>query len=960
MKLRQACARVVVAACFAGSALAQGTGWFDDFESYPNGRFPSPNWSYSGNSDIRIDNSVRVSGNQSVRLFGLLGACWGALLHRPLNVSPPFTLELYVRNGSERLGGCHPDRAGVALATEPSWERPSRDLLSFDASGGTKIGSTTYPYQLNEWIRVKLSYERLGTSTVRMGYWINGELKGIESASALSYENDLSHLSLWASEGSAWYDDVRVTPGVPQGLPPNITTPSPLPGGLLGVAYSQTLVVSGGVAPYAWSVTAGSLPPGLGLDAASGRISGTPGALGLYSFSVQVSDSARATGSQSFSLSIDGRTCTAEPTDMLIAPGDLIVCEIAPVGDTDLFRFSGVSGELVYVQAARQSGPGKGCVRLVAPDGTMSEWGCPELFARLTKTGTHTIQVADDSHDHTLTYALTLERLAPPSSNAIPVPFGQRIESDISPVGDMDLYYFRGAAGDTVNVLMVRLSGSGKPCFVLVDPDGGIIGGEWACGIPNAERDAKLTKAGLYAIMLGDENSDETLSYRLEVQCFGTCQAVGPALAITSASPLPSGVAGTGYSQVLVAAGGTPPYRWSVTGGTLPPGLSLNASTGALSGTPSSAGTFTFSVQVTDSAGATAIKSFSLTISGATLSVGRSALLFTYLMGDPPPAAQMVSLSSSGSSVSFTAAASTSSGGNWLLVNPPSGTTPATLSVLVNPAGLGVGIYSGTVTVTASGATNSPQRVEVQLFVNRPEGPPQVFSLVNGASMKGGAVAPGEVVTFFGSNLGPASLMNLQLNEAGQVATALGEVQVTFDNIPAPLLYVQASQLSAIVPYAVAGTTQAKVEVRYKGTKSNTVVAQVAASAPGVFTIDSSGQGQGAILNQNYTVNSAANPAEKGSVVMVYATGEGETDPQVADGRFTSPEALPKPKLPVSVKIGGLDAEVLYAGGAPGSVAGLLQVNVQVPASVATGNAVPVVLTIGGKSSQEEVTMAVR
>jgi uncharacterized protein (TIGR03437 family) len=472
--------------------------------------------------------------------------------------------------------------------------------------------------------------------------------------------------------------------------------------------------------------------------------------------------------------------------------------------------------------------------------------------------------------------------------------------------------------------------------------------------------EGRLQRVGPAAILVYEEGHNQTVAYRVDVQCAGQCGWAAAPPTISTASSLPNGGVGIAYSYTLAATGGAPPYRWALTGGALPPGLTLNGSSGAVSGTPSGAGTFTFAAQVTDSAGATGTKSFSLTISGVTLSVGRSSLVFTYLMGDPPPVAQTVALSSSGSSVSFTATASTTSGGNWLLVNPPSGATPATLSVLVNPTGLAVGIYSGMVIIAAGGAPNSPQRVEVLLFVNRPDGPPQVFSMVNGASMKGGTAAAGEIVTFFGINLGPASLMNLQLNEAGQVATTLAEVQVTFDNIPAPLLYVQASQLSAIVPYAVAGTTQAKVEVRYKGTKSNTVVAQVAASAPGVFTIDSSGQGQGAILNQNYTVNSAANPAEKGSVVMVYATGEGETDPQVADGRFTSPEALPKPKLPVSVKIGGLDAEVLYAGGAPGSVAGLLQVNVQVPASVATGNAVPVVLTIGGKSSQEEVTMAVR
>jgi len=107
-------------------------------------------------------------------------------------------------------------------------------------------------------------------------------------------------------------------------------------------------------------------------------------------------------------------------------------------------------------------------------------------------------------------------------------------------------------------------------------------------------------------------------------------------------------------------------------------------------------------------------------------------------------------------------------------------------------------------------------------------------------------------------------------------------------------------------------------------------------------------------------VNSVANPAAKGSVVLIYATGEGETDPQVADGWLASSQVLPRPKLPVAVKIGGLDAEVLYAGAAPGMVVGLLQVNVGVPPTVAAGNAVPVLLTVGNAVSQPGVTLALR
>jgi uncharacterized protein (TIGR03437 family) len=107
-------------------------------------------------------------------------------------------------------------------------------------------------------------------------------------------------------------------------------------------------------------------------------------------------------------------------------------------------------------------------------------------------------------------------------------------------------------------------------------------------------------------------------------------------------------------------------------------------------------------------------------------------------------------------------------------------------------------------------------------------------------------------------------------------------------------------------------------------------------------------------------VNSAENPAQRGSVVLIYATGEGETDPQVADGRLVTAEALPRPRLPVGVKIGGVEAEVLYAGAVPGLVVGLLQVNARVPENAPGGNAVPLVVSVGGASSQPSVTMAIR
>ena len=234
----------------------------------------------------------------------------------------------------------------------------------------------------------------------------------------------------------------------------------------------------------------------------------------------------------------------------------------------------------------------------------------------------------------------------------------------------------------------------------------------------------------------------------------------------------------------------------------------------------------------------------------------------------------------------------------------------------------------------------------------------QPTSVVNAASFLPGAVAPGEIVTVFGTGFGPGPLTTLRLT-AGLVNTTLGGTRVLFDGVPAPLIYAVENQLSAVVPYAVAGKSSTQVQVEYRGTRSAPVTLQLAPVSPAIFTLDSSGRGAGAILNQDSSVNSPANPARIGSVVSIFATGEGQTSPGGVDGKPGS-DPVPHPILPVSVTIGGQTVTPTYAGGAPGNVAGLMQVNVQVPIGIQTGSAVPVLLKVGNESSQAGVTIAVR
>lgn len=213
----------------------------------------------------------------------------------------------------------------------------------------------------------------------------------------------------------------------------------------------------------------------------------------------------------------------------------------------------------------------------------------------------------------------------------------------------------------------------------------------------------------------------------------------------------------------------------------------------------------------------------------------------------------------------------------------------------------------------------------------------QVNAVTNAASNLAGAIAPGELVVLYG--------------------TGLGAVQaVLFNGVPGPLLYATPGQVGAVVPYGVSGGS-VQVVAQGAGTSSAPVSVTVAATAPGVFTADGSGRGQAAAVNQDGTPNGAGAAAAAGSVVLLYATGEGQTSPAGVDGK-TAGTVLPAPVAVVTVQIGGVAADVRYAGGAPGIIAGVMQVNAVVPGGV-TGNA-PVVVTVGGVSSQGGVTVAVR
>jgi len=353
------------------------------------------------------------------------------------------------------------------------------------------------------------------------------------------------------------------------------------------------------------------------------------------------------------------------------------------------------------------------------------------------------------------------------------------------------------------------------------------------------------------------------------------------------------------------------------------------------------------------------------------VTISPAALTFTATTG-APAAPQTIAIATGNVPAQY-AVPSPGSGPLWLSAQPiVPGFTPAPLATAITPGSATVnatavnlppGTYKATLTITAPpGSANSTSIPVTFIVLPAPPPPPQagtipiVSSVVNGAAQTSTSLSPGEIVTIFGQNIGPATPAGFAFGPEGRVATNLSGTEILFDGIAAPVLYTSAAQNNAIVPYEVSGTTI--VQLRVNGTIISTTGIPVTTAAPAIFTTDSSGVGVGAVLNQDNSINSASNPAARGSTIQIYATGAGRLTPAGVTGEITGASAK-RPVLPVTVRIGGVDAPVSYAASAPDAVSGLLQVNAVVPQGVIAGS-LPIVLSIGTVHSQGGVTTAVK
>ena len=511
-----------------------------------------------------------------------------------------------------------------------------------------------------------------------------------------------------------------------------------------------------------------------------------------------------------------------------------------------------------------------------------------------------------------------------------------------------------------------------------------------------------------------------------------------------------SGVVGTG---VTVSLSGGPWLTASPTAGVLPVSAKILANPTSLA-----VGTYTGSITITTSGASpqTASVPVTLTIKAApsSLTASSTALAVSYVRGDPPPLPIPVTLTSSGAVLSYTVA---TAGGSWLSVTPKSGIAfpsfPGTITLSFNPTGLLPGPYKATITIAATQASNKSQTIAVNLTVGPglptvltvwparvTEGSPAttvtltgtnfysgtvikvggatltsvilgdsaatavipaellatfgsvnllasnpgtgggesapvtmvvdvaapvLVSVVNGASFLDGPIAPGEMVTLFGTRLGPDGLTTFAPPAPGaSIATALAGTTVFFDRTPAPVLFTSARQVAVMVPYDVAGKQAVNIFVDFAGTVSAPVGRTVSLSAPGLFSATGTGLGQLAAFNIDestgaFSINNETTTAAKGGVVVFYATGEGIPTPAVTDGLIvTAPSATNNPAI--ALQIGGANATVLYAGGVPGLVGGIIQINARIPTSITATKATPVVLSINGIPSPPGTTIGIK
>jgi uncharacterized protein (TIGR03437 family) len=707
-------------------------------------------------------------------------------------------------------------------------------------------------------------------------------------------------------------------------------TPQSLANALVNTPYSVTFNATGGTGPYTWALT-GALPPGLSFSP-TGVLSGTPSTTGSYSFVVTVTGQGGQVFSRSYLLGViassgqgpvitttnfpnavvgtpySNRVEVAGGCGYFFAPPPTVRVESGtlPVG----LLLSQVAG-VGWAITGQPTTPGRSTFTLAAVD------NCGNVSTR-----TFSIEVTGQgSTTQSLTVSAPRIDLAIVQGTPASGTGGVNVSTSLN-----QSVPFTAVAESQGNWLAITsTSSTTTPASITVQAVN-------AQGLPAGVYEGRVT-------LTSSQATSASFEVRLTVQSAPTLVATPSQLSFrvrsgdVANSPLTFTSNQTG---VNFAASVTEGGSWlSVAPATFQTPRTLQVTVDARS---LGAGTYEGRIAV----GSLVVPVSVVVTPRPTLSATPQQIEFRAGLGSNLQLSADVNLATTGDAQGFTA---TVQGAQWLRATPERGSVPGSIRLTADTTGLAAGTYSGTLSILSTDASVAPLQIPVRLTMEAAA--VRVIAVTNAASFATGAIAPGEYVTLFGVGFGPAGFASGAISD-GRLGTEISRTRVLFDGTAAPLVYISPAQITAIVPYNVTGKARVQMVVETANGASEPVSLEVAETAPGLFTRDGSLL---AALNQNGSVNEESNGAEPGSVVSLFGTGEGQTVPAGTDGLIAIASNLATPFASVRVEVDGQQAEVLYAGSAPGAPAGAFQLNVRVPEGTRRGARVPVTVRIGERTS---------